>query len=149
MRCREVEALWDEVRDGDQSLREAVHGHLRACPPCQDLYEQYEGVAYCLSCLAAAGTFVRFGEKNRRAHRRAKYRARRIPDLADDASIRRSAASTSDTKGRASRYIGLDRGEPPEPCANASSAGCTVPSRRRSAGLADELFDEFLPHLAR
>src|SRR5579883_1455633 len=51
MRCREVEALWDDVRDGDVPLREAVLGHLRACPPCQDLYEQYEGVAYCLSCL--------------------------------------------------------------------------------------------------
>jgi methylated-DNA-[protein]-cysteine S-methyltransferase len=54
MRCREVEALWDEVRDDCQaSLKEAVDVHLRACPPCQDLYEQYEGVAYCLSCLPA------------------------------------------------------------------------------------------------
>jgi methylated-DNA-[protein]-cysteine S-methyltransferase len=51
MRCREVEALWDEIREGAPTLREAVHAHLRACPPCQDLYEQYEGVAYCLSCL--------------------------------------------------------------------------------------------------
>ncbi|MFN2449310.1 MAG: methylated-DNA--[protein]-cysteine S-methyltransferase [Candidatus Baltobacteraceae bacterium] len=52
MRCREVEALWDEIREGDSSLRDAVHAHLRHCPPCQDLYEEYEGVAYCLSCLA-------------------------------------------------------------------------------------------------
>ena len=52
MRCREVEALWDEIREGHSSLREAVHAHLQACPPCQDLYEEYEGVAYCLSCLA-------------------------------------------------------------------------------------------------
>jgi methylated-DNA-[protein]-cysteine S-methyltransferase len=52
MRCREVEALWDEIRgDCTRSLREAVTSHLRACPPCQELYEQYEGVAYCLSCL--------------------------------------------------------------------------------------------------
>jgi methylated-DNA-[protein]-cysteine S-methyltransferase len=52
MRCREVEALWDEIRgDCTKSLKEAVNGHLRACPPCQELYEQYEGVVYCLSCL--------------------------------------------------------------------------------------------------
>lgn len=52
MRCREVEALWDEMRGECQApLKESVHNHLRACPPCQKLYEQYEGVAYCLSCL--------------------------------------------------------------------------------------------------
>ena len=52
MRCRDVEALWDELRDESQaSLKETVHTHLRACPSCQDMYEQYEGVAYCLSCL--------------------------------------------------------------------------------------------------
>lgn len=52
MRCSEVEALWDELRsEGMPSLREAVKMHLRTCPPCQELYEEYEGVAFCLSCL--------------------------------------------------------------------------------------------------
>jgi O-6-methylguanine DNA methyltransferase len=52
MRCRDVEALWDEIRgECKASVKEAVHTHLRACPPCQELYEQYEGVVYCLSCL--------------------------------------------------------------------------------------------------
>jgi O-6-methylguanine DNA methyltransferase len=52
MRCRDVEALWDELRGECQaSLKETVHTHLRACPSCQVMYEQYEGVAYCLSCL--------------------------------------------------------------------------------------------------
>jgi O-6-methylguanine DNA methyltransferase len=52
MRCREIDALWDEIRgDCTKSLREAVDSHLRACPPCQELYEQYEGVAYRLSSL--------------------------------------------------------------------------------------------------
>ncbi len=52
MRCRDVEALWDEIRDECKaSLKETVHTHLRACPSCQAMYEQYEGVAYCLSCL--------------------------------------------------------------------------------------------------
>jgi O-6-methylguanine DNA methyltransferase len=51
MRCREVDELWDQVRDGLSSLKETVDAHLKACPPCQELYEEYEGVAYCLSCL--------------------------------------------------------------------------------------------------
>lgn len=52
MRCREVEALWDELRGECQAtLKDTVHVHLRACPSCQDMYEQYEGVAYCLSSL--------------------------------------------------------------------------------------------------
>jgi O-6-methylguanine DNA methyltransferase len=52
MRCRDVEALWDELR-GEclASLKQTVHGHLRACPSCQDMYEQYEGVVYRLSSL--------------------------------------------------------------------------------------------------
>ncbi len=53
MRCRDVDALWDDVRQGAPSIHEAVAIHLHACPPCQELYEQYEGVAYCLSCLPA------------------------------------------------------------------------------------------------
>jgi methylated-DNA-[protein]-cysteine S-methyltransferase len=52
MRCRDVDALWDELRgDCQASLKETVHTHLRACPSCQAVYEEYEGVAYCLSCL--------------------------------------------------------------------------------------------------
>ncbi|MBV9027286.1 MAG: methylated-DNA--[protein]-cysteine S-methyltransferase [Candidatus Eremiobacteraeota bacterium] len=52
MRCRDVEALWDELRGECQAtLKDTVHVHLRACPSCQDMYEQYEGVAYCLSSL--------------------------------------------------------------------------------------------------
>lgn len=52
MRCREVEALWDEVRgDATIPIREAVLAHLRACPPCQELFEEYEGVAFRLSSL--------------------------------------------------------------------------------------------------
>lgn len=52
MRCRDVDALWDELRGECQaSLKETVQTHLRACPSCQGSYVQYEGVAYCLSCL--------------------------------------------------------------------------------------------------
>jgi methylated-DNA-[protein]-cysteine S-methyltransferase len=52
MRCRDVDALWDELRGECQaSLKETVHTHLRACPSCQGAYLQNEGLAYCLSCL--------------------------------------------------------------------------------------------------
>lgn len=51
MRCCDVEALWDELRDGSEINREHVVAHLRTCPPCQRLFKQFEGVAYCLTCL--------------------------------------------------------------------------------------------------
>jgi len=51
MRCCDVEALWEEMRDGVEPRREHILAHLRKCPPCQEVYEQYEGVAYCLTCL--------------------------------------------------------------------------------------------------
>ena len=51
MRCCDVEALWDEMREGVKPKREHVLAHLRGCKTCQDLYEQFEGLAYCLSCL--------------------------------------------------------------------------------------------------
>ncbi len=51
MRCCDVEALWDEMREGVPPSREHVLAHLRRCRTCQDLYREYEGVVYCLSCL--------------------------------------------------------------------------------------------------
>jgi methylated-DNA-[protein]-cysteine S-methyltransferase len=52
MRCCDVEALWDEMRDGIEPKRDHVLAHLRRCPTCQELYREYEGVAYSLSCLS-------------------------------------------------------------------------------------------------
>ncbi|MFY9781885.1 MAG: methylated-DNA--[protein]-cysteine S-methyltransferase [Candidatus Baltobacteraceae bacterium] len=43
--------MWDEVRAGVEPRREHVLAHLRYCKTCQDLYHEFEGVAYCLSCL--------------------------------------------------------------------------------------------------
>src|SRR5580704_9636057 len=51
MRCCDVEALWDEMREGVPPRSEHVLAHLRGCAHCQELYREYEGVAYCLSCL--------------------------------------------------------------------------------------------------
>ncbi|MEO9171254.1 MAG: methylated-DNA--[protein]-cysteine S-methyltransferase [Candidatus Baltobacteraceae bacterium] len=52
MRCRDIDALWDEIRgECEKSLKDTVETHLQACPPCQEVYEHYEGVAFCLSSL--------------------------------------------------------------------------------------------------
>ncbi len=51
MRCSDVEALWDEMRGGVEPRSEHVLAHLRRCKTCQDSFEQFEGVAYCLTCL--------------------------------------------------------------------------------------------------
>jgi O-6-methylguanine DNA methyltransferase len=51
MRCCDVEALWDELREGGQPRGEHVLAHLRLCKTCQEMYREFEGVAYCLSCL--------------------------------------------------------------------------------------------------
>lgn len=54
MRCSDVEALWDEMRDGLEPRNQVVLSHLHRCKMCQDTYEQFEGVAYCLTCLPSA-----------------------------------------------------------------------------------------------
>jgi methylated-DNA-[protein]-cysteine S-methyltransferase len=51
MRCSDVEALWDEMREGVEPRDRQVLAHLRRCKTCQAAYEQFEGVAYCLTCL--------------------------------------------------------------------------------------------------
>jgi len=51
MRCSDVEALWDEMRGGVEPRSAHVLAHLRRCKTCQDSFEQFEGVAYCLTCL--------------------------------------------------------------------------------------------------
>ncbi|MBV8280741.1 MAG: methylated-DNA--[protein]-cysteine S-methyltransferase [Candidatus Eremiobacteraeota bacterium] len=52
MRCSDLVRMWDELREGGAApSREAVLSHLRRCPDCQDAYREYEGVAYCLTCL--------------------------------------------------------------------------------------------------
>lgn len=51
MRCCDVEALWDELREVVEPRREPVLEHLQNCVHCQELYRENEGVAYCLACL--------------------------------------------------------------------------------------------------
>ena len=51
MRCSDVEALWDELREEAEPRNKSVVTHLRSCRDCQELFEEFEGVAYCLTCL--------------------------------------------------------------------------------------------------
>src|SRR4030081_2515449 len=51
MRCGDVEALWDEMREAIEPQREHVLAHVRHCRHCQELYKENEGLAYSLSCL--------------------------------------------------------------------------------------------------
>lgn len=113
MRCRDVEALWDDIRDGDQSLRDAVLSHLRACPPCQDLYEEYEGVAYCLSCLPSPIPSCDLAKKIVEHIAAIKYRSRDVPITLTvvETPIGRVYVGYKETR---ITYIGLDRGEPLE-----------------------------------
>jgi len=54
MRCSDVEALWDVLREEAEPRDTAVTTHLRSCRTCQAVYEEFEGVAYCLTCLPPA-----------------------------------------------------------------------------------------------
>lgn len=113
MRCREVAALWDEVRDGMEPLREAVLRHLRTCPGCQDLYEEYEGVAYCLSCLPSPEPSCDLTKKvvEHIAAIKEKYRGTPITLTSVNTPIGRVYVGFKEVR---IAYIGLDRGEPGE-----------------------------------
>jgi len=110
MRCREVEALWDDIRDGLPSLRDAVHAHLRECPPCQELYEQYEGVAYCLSCLPRPEPSCDLTKKvvEHIAAVRHRQRIDPITLTSIDSPVGRLYVGFKDQR---IAYIGLDRGD--------------------------------------
>lgn len=109
MRCREVEALWDEIRDGAGALRDAVRAHLHACPPCQDLYEEYEGVAYCLSCLPPPEPSCDLTKKIVQHIAVLRYRSAPISLTSVDTPIGRVYVGFKETR---IAFIGLDRGEP-------------------------------------
>ncbi|MBV9648376.1 MAG: methylated-DNA--[protein]-cysteine S-methyltransferase [Candidatus Eremiobacteraeota bacterium] len=111
MRCCDVEALWDEMREGVEPRREHVLAHLRGCAHCQELYREYEGVAYCLSCLPVVEAPQGL-----------------VPKILDHIkTVRGPRYSTPDSVARVTSplgslyvafrptgitYLGLDRGEP-------------------------------------
>jgi O-6-methylguanine DNA methyltransferase len=114
MRCSDVEALWDDMRGGVEPRSEHVIAHLRRCKTCQHSYEQFEGVAYCLTCLPLVEPPQNL-----------------VPKILDHIrSMRRHFRSTvADSYGRVASplgdlyiawrttgitFVGIDRGQDPE-----------------------------------
>jgi len=114
MRCRDVEALWDEIRSAEMpSLCEAVNTHLRACPPCQELYEQYEGVAFCLSHLPQPEPSCDLAKKivEHISVIKGRYRCAPIVLTSLITPVGRVYVGFKETR---IAFIGIDRGEPPQ-----------------------------------
>ncbi|GAC1656979.1 MAG: hypothetical protein NVS9B12_08870 [Vulcanimicrobiaceae bacterium] len=114
MRCREVEALWDELRsEGMPSLREAVKLHLDACPPCQDIYEEYEGVAYCLASLRAPEPSCDLAKKvvEHIAQIRTKFRSEPVRLASIDSPVGKLHVGFKENR---ITFIAICRGEPME-----------------------------------
>jgi O-6-methylguanine DNA methyltransferase len=111
MRCCDVEALWDEMRDGVEPRREHVLAHLRRCETCQELYRAFEGVAYCLSCLPVveppAGLVPKILD-----HIRTVVRTRTPDEIARVASPIGTLFVAF--RGTGISYLAIDRGEPYE-----------------------------------
>ncbi len=112
MRCREVDELWDEVRgECTASVKDAVDAHLRACPPCQQLYEEYEGIAYCLECLPQPDPSCDLAKKvvEHIAVIRHKERATPIVLTSVQTPVGRLYVGFKESR---IAYIGVDTGEP-------------------------------------
>jgi O-6-methylguanine DNA methyltransferase len=112
MRCREIDELWDEVRgDCTASVKDAVDAHLKACPPCQQLYEEYEGIAYCLECLPQPDPSCDLAKKvvEHIAAIRQKERATPIALTSVDTPVGRLYVGFKENR---IAYIGVDTGEP-------------------------------------
>ena len=111
MRCRDVEAMWDEIRDDSATtLKETVHTHLRACPPCQELYHEFEGVAYCLSCLPQPEPSCDLAKKV--VEHIATLRLKNRTPILLCAAVTPIGRVYVGYKERRIAYIGIDTGEP-------------------------------------
>ncbi len=111
MRCRDVEALWDELRGECQaSLKETVSTHLHACPSCQAMYEQYEGVAYCLSCLPRPEPSCDLSK--RVVHHIAALKSRAYPPIVLSSVATPVGRVYVGFKAERIAYVSLDTGEP-------------------------------------
>lgn len=112
MRCRDVDSLWDEIRgDCEHSVKDAVETHLRACPPCQELYEQYEGVAYCLSCLPQPEPSCDLSKRVVQHIAQTKYKERPTPIALTSVETPIGRLYVGFKENRIA-YIGIDTGEP-------------------------------------
>jgi methylated-DNA-[protein]-cysteine S-methyltransferase len=112
MRCREVEELWDDVRGGcTASVKEAVQGHLSTCPPCQELYEEYEGIAFCLGCLPQPEPSCDLAQKVVEHIAVMKHKFRATPIVLTSAQTPIGTIYVGFKEERIA-YVGVDTGEP-------------------------------------
>lgn len=112
MRCREVDELWDEVRGECQaSVKDAVDSHLRACPPCQELYEEYEGIAYCLECLPQPDPSCDLAKKVVEHIASIRHKERSTPIVLTSAQTPVGRLYVGFKENRIA-YIGVDTGDP-------------------------------------
>lgn len=112
MRCRDVEALWDDVHgECVASLKEAVDGHLQTCPPCQCLYEEYEGIAYCLSCLPQPEPSCDFTKVVVQHIRQLRYSSRSAPVVLTSVTTPIGLLYVGIRDERIA-YVGISSGEP-------------------------------------
>ena len=112
MRCRDVDAMWDEVRgDCQKSVKDAVEAHLRACPPCQELFEQYEGVAYRLSSLPQPEPSCNLTKRVVQHIAQIKFKERTTPISLSSVETPIGRLYVGFKENRIA-YIGIDDGEP-------------------------------------
>jgi O-6-methylguanine DNA methyltransferase len=105
--------MWDEIHgDCIRSLRETVAEHLGGCPPCQRLYEQYEGVVYRLSMLPQPQPSCDLTKRVVEHIAALKFKAREPVFLcAIDTPIGRVHVGFKQSR---IVYVGIDTGEPLE-----------------------------------
>ncbi|MGH7728834.1 MAG: methylated-DNA--[protein]-cysteine S-methyltransferase [Vulcanimicrobiaceae bacterium] len=114
MRCRDVEAIWDDQRDEFEPKRDDAVIHLRRCKTCQDAYNELEGVAYCLTCLPIVEPSQNLVPRIL-AHI-AMLRSRSSPPAPDEFATVSSPLGELDVawRGHKFTYVGFDDGEPTE-----------------------------------
>ena len=152
MRCREVEALWDEIREGMPSgvpsLRSSRTAFARVSP-VPGLIRRIRRRRVLPLVLEISRTVLQSDGEDRRAHRDHQAQVPQRTGLADQRWKRRSAACTSGSKTRASRTSDSNAASSPKRSASASSTGFAGPSFRLTARVDEQTLRSILHHLAR
>jgi methylated-DNA-[protein]-cysteine S-methyltransferase len=88
-----------------------VDSHLRACPPCQQLFEEYEGIAYCLECLPQPDPSCDLTKKVVEHIAAIRHKERATPIVLTSVNTPVGKLYVGFKENRIA-YIGVDTGEP-------------------------------------
>ena len=113
MRCRDVEAMWDEIRgECRASLKETVQTHLHACPSVPS--DSTNSTKASRTASRACRSPSRRATSRRRSSSTSQRSSAKTRDRRSCCapSTRRSAGSTSASRSDRIAYVGLDTGEP-------------------------------------